>query len=274
MFALKTNPRSAITFLGRLLPVFYVIGCWELCSLLLGTQRLPDIWQTICTWAGSFLSDPIISAQGGGEHGFCPHVLATVQNFLRGFLGGITAGFLVAIVIAQKPLLLYSLQPVLEFLRVLPPLLVIPFMLLFFQSSEALVAFTVAVYTAFSTFVYTLNALQNIRPNYVWLAHFLGAGRVRTITDVQIPAVMPELLGGLRVVAALGLGIAVVVEYMAAPMGIGRVMKYALSYSRIDLIMVGTIWVVLIAFCVDSVIQLIFKFILRWTERHNILGVV
>jgi len=264
------NLKTFVTTFRSVLPILYVAALWELGAFLLGPQRLPDILQTINTFISSFSSDPIISAQGGGEQGFYPHVVATVTNFFGGFLIGVGGGFLIAVLMAQNPVLLYLLQPVLGFLRVLPPLLVIPFMILFFQSSEALVAFTVAAYSSFSVCVYTLNALRNIPSNYLSLARFLGANRLRAIIDVQIPAVMPELLGGMRVVAALGLGISVVVEFMAAPMGIGRVMKYALSYSRVDLILVATIWVVLIAFSVDAIIQFVFSMVLKWTVRDKI----
>jgi ABC-type nitrate/sulfonate/bicarbonate transport system permease component len=242
---------------------------WQSCSVIVGANRCPGIFQTLTTLVQSLFQEPIIEAQGGGSDGFCPHLLATIAGFSGGFTGGIIIGYLVALAMAQfKPLSLL-IEPALEFFRALPPLLVIPFAILLCKSNDSLQAFTVGIYSAFSICVYTLNAIANIPPNYLDLAKLLGAPRLRSVLDVQVPAIMPELLGALRVTAALSLGISVVVEYMAAPQGLGRVMKFAISYSRIDLIMVSAIWVVLIALLVDAAISLIFKLSLHWTKRQR-----
>jgi NitT/TauT family transport system permease protein/taurine transport system permease protein len=159
------------------------------------------------------------------------------------------------------------LEPALEFFRALPPLLVIPFAILLCKSNGTLECFTVALYSAFSMAVYTLSFVKNIAPNYQHLSKLLGASAFRRIFDVQIPAIMPELLSAFRVTAPLSLGIAVVVEYLASPAGLGRVMKFAISYARGDLIMVSVIWVICIAVAVDFLINLSFSQILKWSER-------
>jgi|SRR5277367_1737148 len=253
-----------------ILPFFVLAAIWEVGAFIAGPSRFPDIAQTFGTVADSLFKEPIIEAQGGGASGFYPHLLATLCGFAGGLFGGVLVGFVMALVIAQSKNLSYLIEPALEFFRALPPLLVIPFAILLCKSNGALQGFTVSIYAAFAVCVYTLNAVRNIAPNYSSLARLLGAGRLRTVLDVQIPAIMPELLGALRVTAALSLGISVVVEYLAAPQGIGRVMKFAISYSRVDLIMAGVIWVILIAIAVDFLISIIFDYILRWSRRGRV----
>jgi NitT/TauT family transport system permease protein len=79
-----------------------------------------------------------------------------------------------------------------------------------------------------------------------------------------MPAILPELLGAMRVTVVTSIGIAVVVEYLAMPAGVGRVMKFAASFSRIDLLMVGIIWAVIITLFVDAIISLLSRHFLRW----------
>lgn len=247
--------------------VVIVIVFWQLASFILGSERFPDIVATGNTLVTSFTSDSIIEAQGGGSHGYYPHVLATAGYFTSGFVVGSGVGFLLSLTLFQLPRLMHHIDPVLEFMRVLPPLLVIPFAVLFFRSMDALPAITVALYSAFTVGLYSLNALRNIPANYTTLAKFLGANKWRQVIDVQIPAVIPSLLGAVRVAAILGLGIAIVAEYMAAPAGIGRVMKFAMSFSRIDLLFVGVVWVVAIAIVVELAIFLVTKPLIAWTDR-------
>ncbi len=268
---MRSNWFSLILNVVLALAVIAVL--WQLLSALMGTSRFPDLPQTLSAIQSSFFHDSIIEAQGGGSSGYSRHVLATTWNFVCGFCLGSLIGFILAIVIAQSKLALVILDPLIEFFRVMPPLLVIPFAVLLFSSTETLPAFAVALYSAFTVGVYCLNALANVQPNYKILARLLGASRVRQILDVQIPAVLPELLGALRVSVVLSLGISVVTEYMAAPAGIGRVMKFAISFSRVDLLFVGIVWVLLIVLSAEICLGLIFYPLLRWTQRERLLEI-
>lgn len=250
-----------------LLPFAMIAVVWELSAAALGPTRCPGMGLTFSRLIESFLYEPIIEAQGGGSNGFAPHLGATLAGFSSGFVGGSSFGFLAALIMVQFRKLLLLVEPALEFLRALPPLLVVPFAVVLCRSNDVLEAVTISAYSMFSVCVYTLNSLGNLPPSYTQLASLLGARQPRLTMDVQIPAVMPELVGGLRVTAALSLGIAVVVEYLAVPQGLGRVMKYAISYSRIDLIVVATIWVILLALIFDTILSVVFRIVLRWTRR-------
>lgn len=256
--------RSAI---GILLPLGVLFVLWQAGSLLLGASRLPGVWETFSTLVGSIGESRIIQAQGGGEGGYLPHVLTTFQNFFLGLLAGLIVGTSAALLIYQHRVIQELLDPVLEMFRVLPPLIIIPFVLIVFHSTNTTQIIVGALYSSYSICVYTLNGLQNIESNYLKIAKLSGSNRIQKILKVEIPAVMSELVGALRITSPLTLGIVVVAEYLGAPLGIGRVLKFAISFSRVDLIMVGVIWVIAIAVAVDSIITLVFRFILRWSTR-------
>lgn len=256
-------------FLSILYSVIVVCITWEIAAFIAGPERFPDVVATVQAMARSLNADHVIEAQGGGAHGFLPHVISTINSFLIGFSSGGLIGFLIALVFYQLPHLRSLTNSTLEFFRVLPPLLVVPFAVCMFKSTEMLPAATVALYTAFTVCVYASNALRNIPANYAILSKLLGSTRFRRIFDVQLPAIVPGLFGGLRVSCVLGLGIAIVTEYLAAPSGIGRVMKFAMSFSRIDLIFVGVVWVVLIALVMEGLISLAMAPLLRWTYRES-----
>jgi len=256
-------------FISILYSVVMVCIVWEIAAFLAGSSRIPDVGTTLLAMVRTFGADHVIEAQGGGAHGFYPHILSTIISFLIGFSSGALFGFLIALVFYQLPRLRSITNSTLEFFRVLPPLLVIPFAVCMFKSMEMLPAATVSLYTAFTVCVYASNALRNIPANYAILSKLLGSTRFRRVFDVQLPAIIPGLFGGLRVSCVLGLGIAIVAEYLAAPTGIGRVMKFAMSFSRIDLIFVGVIWVIVIALIMEGLISLAMAPLLRWTHREG-----
>jgi len=99
----------------------------------------------------------------------------------------------------------------------------------------------------------------------------LGSSRTRRVLTVQLPSSIPYLIGPLRWVYSFGLGICVVVEYLAADSGIGRAMKEVTAYSRADLIVVGVIWTLVLAFIFDGLLLAMLSAGLEWTDRKALL---
>lgn len=258
-----------LTAISSLLPVGIFLVLWQVVSLILGNDRLPGLRESSMAFITTITQSQIIETQGGGAQGYLPHVLATLYNFSLGLIAGLIIGCVVALLISQNEAVWALLDPVLELFRVLPPLIVIPFMLVLFHTAHRTQFLIATIYSAYSICIYTLNGLQNIERTYLWIADLSGSGRFHKALKVQVPAVMPELIGALRITSPLTLGIVIVAEYLAAPTGIGRVLKFAISYSRIDLIVVGIVWVVIISIAIDWFIVLLFNYILRWSLRAN-----
>ncbi len=179
-------------------------------------------------------------------------------------------GFFVAIIVSRRRLTLLIADLVVELTRVIPPLIFIPFATLLLGSSYLVETLSVATYAALAMTLYTLNAIATVPPDFLALGRLLGAGQFRILMTIQIPAILPNLVGPLRVIISLGLGVAVVAEFLAAPGGIGRVMKFAISYARADLILVGVIWAILSVLALDIAVTCVSKMGLRWaTSRRS-----
>ena len=210
------------------------------------------------------IQDPIIRSQGGGTHGFLPHVAATVVHVLVGVLSGASVGILVGWALAQRPVLRHHGEPLLEALRVIPPLILIPFVLVAVGPIELSQFLVVGVYAALSMLVHTLNAMKRIPYGYRVIARLHGASQWQTLRTLTLPACLPELLAGLRITLAVSLGIAIVAEYLGAPSGIGRVLKFSLSFARTDLMFVGLAWVALVGWMFDLLVDRVVLRRINW----------
>jgi ABC-type nitrate/sulfonate/bicarbonate transport system permease component len=217
----------------------------------------------------SALHDPVIRAQNGGAGGYLPHVVSTFLRAGAGYGIGIVSGLILAMATSQIRPLFWMFDTSIELFRVVPPLIFVPFAVLLCGPSYAVVIVSVAIYSGLAMGMYALSALANVPDEFVALGRLLGAGRLRLLLKVRFPAILPHLVGPLRVIASLGVGIAVVAEFLAAPMGIGRVMNFAMSYGRADLILVGLVWTVLLVLLLDAGILLASRFLLPWTTRDH-----
>ena len=66
----------------------------------------------------------------------------------------------------------------------------------------------------------------------------MGASRGQVFRTIVLPAIIPELVGGIRVGVALAWGIAVVTELLGAPVGIGKVFSMMLTAQGLDIIII------------------------------------
>jgi ABC-type nitrate/sulfonate/bicarbonate transport system permease component len=254
---------------GEVAPLAGLYAAWAAGSWYLGPGRLPGPLQTLSVLFESALHDPVILAQNGGSWGYLPHVLSTCLRAVAGSGIGIASGLALALAASQVRPILWVFDTAVELFRVVPPLILVPFAVLVCGPTEAVVTISVAIYSGLTMGMYALDALSRVPAEYVDLAKLLGANHLGILFSIRLPAILPELVGPLRVIASLGVGIAVVAEYLAAPKGIGRVMNFAMSYARADLILVGVIWTVLIVLCLDAGILLASRFLLRWTPGRN-----
>ncbi len=249
------------------LPPFVILGLWHLASQYVGASRLPSPTASFALLVSSATRDAIIEAQGGGSRGFLPHVVSTTYAVVIGVgLGGISAVFL-ALAVERFVVLRSVTEAGLALLKGLPPLLFVPFAAISLAGTDDVRSWSVLIYSHVTLLIYALNGLSSIDKNLIYLSALLGAGNVRTALRVKLPAMLPGLMGPFRLVTAFGLGVAIVAEYLVTPSGVGRVMKYALAFSNVGLIVVGVLWTVLIAFAIDGIIVTAFGVFLKGTDR-------
>jgi ABC-type nitrate/sulfonate/bicarbonate transport system permease component len=180
-----------------------------------------------------------------------------------------TLGILLGILVYHSPILGNLLGLVIDVFRVIPPLILIPFFLVLFNPTDRSQILIAAIYTSYSIFIYTLNGLQNVKRNYLLLADVMGASELRKILTVEMPAVMPELVGAIRVTSPITLGVITVAEYLGAPSGIGRVFKFVMPFQRVDMVIVGIVWVVILSIIADLLIVVAARYLLRWSYREH-----
>lgn len=243
-----------------------ILGCatWEVFAFASGGHFVPHIHVLILTVFQSFLGDPIIEAEGGGALGYAPHVWATLRLFLVSFALGTVSAFFVSVMCYPWILLRRTFEATLSPWHVVPPLVVIPLSFILFDPSESMFYLTISFYAFIATSIYVLAALRDVSPNYINMARIAGAGPLWIAWKVRAPSVLPVLLGPLKVVSSFTLGVTVVLEFLAVPKGIGRVMKFAVSYNSVLLILTGIFWSALIGLVSGICLDKLGKTFLRW----------
>jgi ABC-type nitrate/sulfonate/bicarbonate transport system permease component len=188
---------------------------------------------------------------------------------LSGFAIGCGLGVLVGLAMAYSALVREGLQGVINALRPIPIFALIPLFLLWLgigrESQIALVAFGCFVILVVST----SEAIRNVPTIFIRASQTLGASRSQTYRTVVVPAIIPGLIGAIRVAAAASFGLDVAAEFLGAQNGLGYLMINSQLYLRTDGIVVIIVIFTILAFLLDLVLRKTTARLTRWTGRQG-----
>jgi ABC-type nitrate/sulfonate/bicarbonate transport system permease component len=189
--------------------------------------------------------------------------LRIVPGFILGGLVGLVVGILMAISQTFRAVA----DPIVEVVRPLPPLALIPLLILWFGIGIG----THVVMIAFGTFIVMVvtayEAVRNVPPIYLQAAATLGANRTQTFRRVIVPAIVPDIFGGVRVAVAASFGYAVAAELMGAQGGVGWFMVTSRRYLLTENIVAALIVIVILAFMADQLVRWVNRRLTSWKPR-------
>ncbi|WP_092042478.1 ABC transporter permease [Methylobacterium pseudosasicola] len=154
------------------------------------------------------------------------------QGLLYAFLTGAPLGLLVG----SLPWIERALQPPFQLLRMISPLAWMPVAVLSFPSWDGAIVFLIAAAAVWPILFSTAAGVKRIDPVWLTLARNLGGGPLGTLQFVVIPAVLQDILTGLRLALGVAWIVLVPAEYLGVTSGLGYAINDArdtLSYDRL-----------------------------------------
>lgn len=194
------------------------------------------------------------------------HSLMTLVRVVTGWGIGIILGIAVGLLMTWSRVFYSISNPLIEAARPLPPIALIPFFIIWFGlgvgGQIALIALGCFMVLAVNTFV----SVHNLPVIYIRAASALGASRDQIYRTVIVPAILPSLVSGFRIAAALAFGVGVAAEFMGAQSGIGFLIMVARRTLHTNTILLGTLIIGLESYLVDWMIRSISRYFCRWSE--------
>src|SRR5439155_934019 len=123
------------------------------------------------------------------------------------------------------------LEPIIEFVRPIPPLAFLPMFLVWFGLGEASKVAFIGYTTFFPMFVAVAAAVLRVDVTLLRAAASLGAGHLDLIRRVIVPAALPGIIVALRLGFALALFVIVGAEFMGADAGLGHLIMEGLKVN-------------------------------------------
>jgi NitT/TauT family transport system permease protein len=152
----------------------------------------------------------------------------------------------------------YTLNPLFQMLRPISPIAWIPVAILWFGVGNTSPIFLIFISSVFPMMVQTTVGVRTIDRRYLRAAANFGVSRSVLFRQVVIPAVLPEIIVGMRI----GLGVAwlvvVAAEMVALNSGLGYlIMDSRNAGNRYDLVIASMIIIGVIGLLLDLVTRLL-----------------
>lgn len=238
---------------GALVPLA-VLVVWQVvaASGLIPAYRLPSP-------TAVFLSGVDLAARGQ----LGSHIAISVQRVLLGFLFGSIVGLVVAAAVGLSRIASVLLSPTLGALRAVPSLAWLPLLVLYLGINEDQKVTLIAIGAFFPVYTTVAAALRHVDPQLVEAGRAYGYAGTRLLRVVQLPAVVPSVISGLRLALAQSWLFLVAGELLGSSIGLGFLLNDSVNNGRIDRLFLTIILLAVFGKVTDSLVGVLEKYLLR-----------
>ena len=148
-------------------------------------------------------------------------VLATILSWAPGLLLAVVIGIAAGVALALLPRLESATRPLLEFLRPIPSVALIPVALLTLGVGMEMQLVMIAFASVWPILFSTKAGVESIDPRYRETGRVFGLGTASQIVRIVLPNALPSVATGTRTASAIALVLAITVEMLTGRPGIG-----------------------------------------------------
>jgi ABC-type nitrate/sulfonate/bicarbonate transport system permease component len=206
--------------------VLGVLALWELVVAigLLNENHIPAMTDTVAE---------LVTLLGDAD--FWSAVRSTLEGWALGLGIAAVLAIPLGILVGSSPPVYRALRFVIEFLRPIPSVALVPLAVLIYGVGLESKVFLAAFASFWPLFVQTLYGVQDVDPVATDTARSFGLGRFERLWRIKLPSAVPYIATGLRISSAVALILAVTAEIVIGSAGLGREINVARSSGAIEL---------------------------------------
>jgi taurine transport system permease protein len=158
-------------------------------------------------------------------------------------------------------------DPIVEFMRPVPPLALIPLVILWAGIGEVGKIILLFLAALWIMAIAARAGVSGVAISKVHAAYSLGASKFQIMRHVIVPNSLPEIFTGARVAMGVCWGTVVAAELVAAEKGAGMMIMVASKFQLTDIVIMGIILIGIIGFGIDILMRLAEKALVPWKGR-------
>ena len=195
---------------GQALLLLTLLACWQAAAIFFPAPHLPRLERIALSFWNLVHGELLVR-----------EVLPSAARVGAGLALGIVLGTAIGLAIGYFRALDPWLRPVLEFLRALPAVTILPAALLLLGPSDAMRVSIIVFGCAPPVLLAAIDGARRVDELLLDTARVCGLGPGHTVARVIVPAALPQVFAGIRVALGVALIMMVISELLAANNGLG-----------------------------------------------------
>ncbi len=231
------------------------------------------------TWAGwikpLFLPSPLaifnkfiqVATEGFSNYTLFEHTWISVMRVFGALALACVTAIPVGLAMGMSRVMRGVFDPPIEFYRPVPPLAYLPLMIVWFgigELSKVLLIF-LAIFAPVA--IGTRSGVRSAAIEQVHAAYSLGATPWQVLTQVILPAALPEIITATRIGMGVGWTTLVAAEMVAATSGIGFMVLSASQFLQTSTVIMGIFIIAAIAYAFDLLMRFLERRLVPWKGR-------
>lgn len=240
--------------------LFTLLTCWSLLTYtgLVRPFFLPEPTQVLFSIVSLFTDGTLLS-----------DILASVYRILISLIISLLISLPLGIALAVSRKLEAFLEPIISFVRYVPPSVFIPLVIIWFgigDTEKILILFLgVAPYLT----LLIADIAINTRRELLDTALTSGANLKHLITKVIIPNSMPGIWDSFHLMVGAAWTFVIIAEIVGASSGLGHLMIESQRFLRTDHIFAVIIIIGVLGITTDYFFKITYKIFFPWTEKSH-----
>ncbi|MGR3572203.1 ABC transporter permease subunit [Brevirhabdus sp.] len=208
-----------------------------------------------------------ISADGYRNFTLWEHLGWSLGRVIAGFALGSLVGIPLGYAMGLSNWFRGWFDPIVEFMRPVPPLALIPLVIIWFgidETGKIVLLFLAALW------IMTIAAragVSGVNITKIHAAYSLGASKWQILRHVIIPNSLPEIFTGARVAMGVCWGTVVAAELVAAEKGAGQMIVAASKFQLTDIVIMGIVLIGIIGYGIDILMRIAENWLVPWKGR-------
>ncbi len=253
----------------RLAGVVLFLLFWQGLSALLPSIILPSPLAALKRLRDSFWDAREMAYFGIAEPNFYANLVYTAENVMIAIAIGAVVGIVAGLVSARYGIFRAVVDPIMMTAGTVPILVAAPFLLIWFGVGRASAVCLVIFYVTVMLYVFAQRAAANVNSIYEDFARTLGASQRQIVTDILIPATVPEILGGLRIALAGAWGLEAISELLGSQEGMGKILEVLAGATDTEGIMAALLLLGFCAIVADALAAWMVRRLAAWSTNFS-----
>ncbi len=210
-----------------------------------------------------------VDIYGDGYQGITlfEHVASSLLRVIAGFVVGSIIGIPLGYAMGLSGWFRGWFDPIVEFMRPVPPLALIPLVIIWFgigETGKIILLFLAALWIMI---IAARAGVSGVNITKIHAAYSLGASKWQILLHVIVPNSLPEIFTGARVAMGVCWGTVVAAELVAAETGAGKMIVAASKFQLTDIVIMGIILIGIIGFAIDVLMRRAENWLVPWKGR-------